>query len=135
MVTGRIGSLQDHSHERIHSQRTSTAMRRDSPDESSDDNRSLRGRGYPSERGRPPERERYPNRDKRPPRRGGLPNNGRPPDRYGGGPPDGGGPSGGGGPPDGKGPLMMEDHQMEMEDPQDALIEEDPQDQEDLLDQ
>ena len=30
---------------------------------------------------------------------------------------------------------MMEDHRMETEDPQDALIEEDPQDQEDLLDQ
>ena len=32
-------------------------------------------------------------------------------------------------------PLMMEGHLMEMEDPQDALIEEDPQDLEDLLDQ
>ena len=30
---------------------------------------------------------------------------------------------------------MMEGHQIEMEDPQDALIEEDPQDLEDLLDQ
>ena len=32
-------------------------------------------------------------------------------------------------------PLMMEGHLMQMEDPQDALIEEDPQDLEDLLDQ
>ena len=32
-------------------------------------------------------------------------------------------------------PLMMEGHLMEMEDPQDALIEEEPQDLEDLLDQ
>ena len=32
-------------------------------------------------------------------------------------------------------PLMMEDHQMETEGPQNALIEEDPQDLEDLLDQ
>ena len=31
--------------------------------------------------------------------------------------------------------LMMEDHLMEMEDPHDALIEEDPQDLEALLDQ
>ena len=31
--------------------------------------------------------------------------------------------------------LMEEDHLMEMEDSQDALIEEDPQDLEDLLDQ
>ena len=104
MVTECIGSLQYHSHERIHPQRTLTTMRRDSLDDSSDDNRSLRGRGYPGERGRPPERESYPNRDKRPPRRGGLPNNGRPPGRHGGGPSDGGGR------PDGGGPLMMEDH-------------------------
>ena len=32
-------------------------------------------------------------------------------------------------------PLMMEGHLIEMEDHQDALIEEDPQDLEDLLDQ
>ena len=32
-------------------------------------------------------------------------------------------------------PLMMEGHLIEMEDPQDSLIEEDPQDLEDLLDQ
>ena len=123
MVTENISSMQYHPHERIHPQRTSTANRRDFPDDSSDDNRSLRGRGYPNERGRPPEKERYSNNDRRPPRRGGLPSNGRPPDRYGGGPPNRGG------------PLMMEDHQMEMEGPQDALIEEYPQDQEDLLDQ
>ena len=29
-------------------------IERDSPDDSSDDNRSLRGRGYPNERGRIP---------------------------------------------------------------------------------
>ena len=106
MVTENISSMQYHPHEGIHPQRTSTANRRDSPDDSSDDHWSLRGRGYPNERGRPPEKERYSNSDRRPPRRGGLPSNGRPPDRYGGrlpdegGPPDDGGPlNGNGGPP------------------------------------
>ena len=74
------------------------------------------------------QRERYPNRDRRPPRTGGLSNNRRPPDRY-------GGHSRGGGPPDGRGPLMIEGHLIEMEDPHNALIKEDPQDLEDLLDQ
>ena len=39
-------------------QETSTANRRDSSDNSSDDSRLQRGRGYSNERGRPPERER-----------------------------------------------------------------------------
>ena len=93
MVTDNIGNMQYHLHEGIHPPRTSTSNRRDSPDNSSDDSRSCRGRGYPNERGRPPERERYPNSDRgRPLRREGLPSNGRPPDRYGGGPPDRGEP-------------------------------------------
>ena len=104
MVTENISSMQYHPHEGIHPQRTSTANRRDSPDDSSDDNRSLRGRGYPNERGRPPEKERYSNNDRRPPRRGGLPNNGRTPDRYGGGPPSEGGTL------MEEDPLMMGDH-------------------------
>ena len=76
-VTESISSMPYHPHERIHPQRTSTANERDSPYDSGGDSRSLRERGYPNERGRPP-------------RRGGLPCNGRPPDRYGGGPPIGG---------------------------------------------
>ena len=101
---------------------TSTSNRRDYLEDSSDDNRSYRGQQYPNERGRPPDEGRYPNRDRRPPRRGGSQDNGRPPDRHGGS-------------PDGGGPMMMEGHLIEMEDHQDALIEEDPQDLEDLLDQ
>ena len=66
--------------EGIHLPRTSTVNRRDSSDDSSDNGRFHRGRGYSNERGRPPERERYPSRDRRPPRRRGLPSNGRPPD-------------------------------------------------------
>ena len=58
MVTDNIGNMQYHLHEGIHPPRTSTSNQRDSPDNSSDDNRSCRGRGYPNERGRPPERER-----------------------------------------------------------------------------
>ena len=123
IVPDNINMAQHHPQEGIHPQRTSTSNRRDYPDDSSNDNRSLRGHRYSNERGRPPEEGRYPNRDRRPPRRGGLHNNGRPPDRYGGGPPDGGG------------PLMMEDYLMETEDPHNALIEEDPQDLEALLDQ
>ena len=64
---------------------------RGSSDNSSDDSRLQRGRGYSQEGGRPPERERYLSSDRRPPRRRGLPSNGRPPDRYDGGPPDNGG--------------------------------------------
>ena len=134
MVTENISSMQYHPHERIHPQRTSTANRRDSPDDSSDDNKSLRGRGYPNERGRPPERgiqtviedpqgeEDYPvmedpqidmeedhlMEEDHPMEEDSLME---------------------------EDPLMMEGHQMETEGPQDALIEEDPQDQEDLLDQ
>ena len=107
--------------EGIHLQGTSTSNRRGYPGDSSDDNRSDGGRRYPNERGRLPDQGRYPNRDGRPPRRGRSQDNGRPPNRQ-GGPPDGGGP------PDDGGPLI------EMEDPQDALIE-DHQDLEDLLDQ
>ena len=87
--------------EGIHPPRTSTAIRRDSSNNSSDDSRLQRGRGYANERGRPPERERdtqavtedlqgeedYPVMED-------------PPDRYGGGPPNDGGPPDGGGPPD-----------------------------------
>ena len=69
-----------------------------------------------------PDEGRYPNRDRRPPRRGGSQDNGRLPDRH-------------GGPLMEEGPLTMEGHLMGMEDHQDALIEEDPQDLEDLLDQ
>ena len=128
MMTDNIGNMQYHLHKGVHPPRISTSNRRDSPDDSSDDGRSHRGRGYPNERGRPPRRE-------------GLPNNGRPQidmeedhlieenclveeDHL-----------------EGEDhlveedPLMMEDHQMEMEDPQDALIEKDLQDPEDLLDQ
>ena len=58
MVTDNIGNMQYHLHEGIHPPRTSTSNRRDSPDNSSDDSQSHRGRGYTNERGRPPgERE------------------------------------------------------------------------------
>ena len=115
MVTENINSMQYHPQDGVHPQRTSTFNRKDFLDDSSDDSRSLRGRGYPNERGRPPEKERYPNSDRRPPSRGGLPSNGRPPDRYGRGPPDGGRSPDDGGPPNGN------------RGPQDALIEEAPQ--------
>ena len=128
IVSENISITQHHPREGTHPQRTSTSHRRDYLDDSSNDNRSLRGRRYPNERGRPPEEGRYPNRDRRPPRRGGLHNNGRPPDRY-GGYSDGGGLPDGGGPPDNGGPPM------ETEDPQGTLIKEDPQDLEVLLDQ
>ena len=110
MPENRSG-IQHYPHEGIQPQRTSTANRRDSSDNSSNNSRLQRGRGYSNERRRPPERERYPSSDRRPPRRRGLPSNGRPPDRYGGGPlddggpPDDGGPLDGGGPPDDGGPL------------------------------
>ena len=42
MVTKRLGGMQYHSHERIHPQRTLTAMRRDSPDDSSDDKKGTK---------------------------------------------------------------------------------------------
>ena len=44
--------------EGIHPPRTSTAIRRDSSNNSSDDSSLQKGRGYANERGRPPERER-----------------------------------------------------------------------------
>ena len=141
MMTENISNMQNHSHEGIHPHRTSTSNRRHSPDDSIDDSRSHRGRGYPSERGRPPEKERYLNSDRRPPRRERLPSNGRPPDRYGGGPPNGGRPSDGGGPPhggglpDGGGPPDDGGPPNGNGGPQDALIEEDLQDLEDLEDQ
>ena len=134
-------SVPSYLHEGIHLPRASTANRRDSSDNSSDNSRYQRGRGYAIERGRPPERERYPSRDRRPPRRRGVSSNGRPQIdivEY----------------PlmmeyclmmeeclmeeDGlmmEDPLMMEDHLMEMEDPQDVQVEEDFQDLEDLPDQ
>ena len=145
------GSGPSYQHEGIHPPRTSTANRRDSSDSSIDD-RFHRGRGYANERGRPPERERYPSRDRRPPRRR-VPSNGRPPNRShrgssdggglsergglsgGGGPLDDGGPPDDGGSPGDGGPLVMEDHLVEMEDPQDIQIEEETQDQEDPQDQ
>ena len=55
MVTENISSIQYHPHEGSHPQRSSTSNRRDSSDDSCDDRRSHRGRGYPDERGRPPE--------------------------------------------------------------------------------
>ena len=104
IVFGNRDSVPSYLPEGIHLQRTSTANRRDSSDNSSDNGRFHRGRGYANERGRPPERERYPSRDRRPPRRRGLPSNGRPPNSYRRGPSDGGGPPDGGGLPDGGGP-------------------------------
>ena len=110
IVLDNRGSGPSYQHEGMHPQRTSTTNRRDSSDNSSDNSRFQRGRGYANERGRPPERERYPSRDRRPPRRRGVSRDGRPPDRYNRGPPDegglpdGGGPLGGGGQPDDGGP-------------------------------
>ena len=105
-----------------------TSNRRDYLGDSSEDNRSYRSRRYPNQRGRLLDEGRYPDRDRRPPRRRRSQDDGRPPNGH-GGPPDGGGPLMMEDPP------MMEDPLMEMEDPQDALIEEDHQDLEDLLDQ
>ena len=103
-------------------QGVSTSNRREYLGNSSDDNRYYRGQRHPNERGRLPEEGRYPNRDGRPPRRGRSQDNGRPPiDKE--------------DPLMVEDPLTMEDPLMEMEDPQDALIDEDHQDLEDLLDQ
>ena len=63
IVTENISSVRYHPHEGINPQRISTSNRRDYPDDSSNDNRSLRGQRYPNERERPPDRERYPNRE------------------------------------------------------------------------
>ena len=95
-------------------QGTSVSCRREYPGDSSNDNRSYRGqrppeRGrYPSQNGRPPDRGRYTDRNRRPPRRGGYP---------------------------GGGPLMVEDPQMEMEDPLDPPVNKDHQVLKDLPDQ
>ena len=87
--------------------RGSISQRREYPGESSDDDNINR---RPYRNWRPPERGRYPNQSGRPLDQRGYPNrDGRPPGR--GGSPDGGGP------PDGGGSLMVEDPQMEMEDP------------------
>ena len=95
---------QHYSQEGIYPQGTSTANRRDYPDDSSDDNWLYRSQRFPNERGQLPDEGRYPNRDRRPPRRGGSQDNGRPLNGQGGhssgGPPDDGGPpNGNGGPP------------------------------------
>ena len=58
IVPDHRSSIPYYPHEGIHPPRTSTANRRDSSDNSSDDSRLQRGRGYSNERGRPPERER-----------------------------------------------------------------------------
>ena len=106
-VPDHRSSIPYYPHKGIHPPRTSTANRRDSSNNSSDDSRLQRGRGYSNERGRPPERERYPSSDRRPPRRRGLPSNGGPPNDGGppkdGVPPDDGGPPDNGGPPNGNG--------------------------------
>ena len=109
IVSENMNKVQHNPHEGIYPQRMSTSHRRDYPDDSSEDNRSLRGQRYSSERGQLPDEGRYPNRDRRPPRRGGSQDNGRPPDGQGGhssggGPPGGGGLPDGGGPPDDGGP-------------------------------
>ena len=151
VVLDNRGHGSSYQNEGLQPPRASTAHRRDSS-ESSDVDRFPRGRGHANERGRPPERERYPSRDRRPPRRRGMPSNRRPPDgpprepSDGVGPPyrglsdRGGLPNRGGLPDDGgplimEDPLVMEDHLMKMEDRQDVQIEEEPKDQEDLLDQ
>ena len=51
-------SIPYYPHVGFHPPRTSTANRRDSSDNSSDDSRLQRGRGYSNEKGRPPQRER-----------------------------------------------------------------------------
>ena len=115
MTSENVRIEQNYPCEETCPQGSSTSNRRNYPEDSSEDNRSYRGQ-------RPPNERRYPNRDRRPPRRGGSQDNGRPQI-------------------DMEDPLMEEDsltmegHLIEMEDHQDTLIEEDPQDLEDLLDQ
>ena len=122
VISENIGIGQNYPCEGTYPQGTSTLNRRDYLEDSSDDNRSYRGRKYPNERGRPLDEGRYPNRERRPPRRGGSQDNGRPQiDME--------------DPLMEEDPLMMEDHLIEMEDHQAILIKEDPQDLEDLLDQ
>ena len=125
-MTANVRVEQDCPHDGAYLQGTSTSNRREYPGDSSNDNWSYRSERYLNQRGRLPDEGGYPNRERRPPRRGRLQDDGGPPDGV--GPPDGGGPS------DGGGPLMVEDPLMEMEDPQDALMDEDHQDLEDLLD-
>ena len=55
-------SIQYYPHEGIHPQRTSIANIRDSSDNSSDDSRLQRGRGYSNERGRPQRERELPKR-------------------------------------------------------------------------
>ena len=114
--------------EGIYPQGMSASNRRDYPDDSRDDNRSYRSQRFPNERGQPPDEGRYPNRDRRPPRRGGSQDDGRPPNGH-------GGHSGGGRPPDGGGPPDDGGPPAENGRSQDIVIEEDPQELEDLLDQ
>ena len=116
----RIG--QDYPCDGTYLQGTSTSNRREYLRDISDDNRSYRCQRYPNQRGRLPDERRYPNRDRRPPRRGRSQDDGRPPmDME--------------DPLMEEDPLMMEDPLMETEDPQDALMDKDHQDLEDLLDQ
>ena len=68
IVATNLSGMPYYPHEGIQPQRQSTSNGRRYPDDSSDDNRSHRGQGYPDERGRPPEEGRYPSRDRRPPR-------------------------------------------------------------------
>ena len=57
IVPDHRSSIPYYPHEGINPPRTSTANRRDSSDNSSDDSRLQRRRGYSQEGGRPPERE------------------------------------------------------------------------------
>ena len=121
MVPDHRSSIPYYPHEGIYPPRTSTANRRDSSNNSSEDSRLWRGRGHSNERGRPPERERYPSSDRRLQGEEDYPVMEDPQiDMK-------------------EDHLMMEDPLMEedllmMEDPQDAQIEEDPKDLEALLD-
>ena len=57
IVAANIGSMHYQPHEGTHPSRTSPSDGRRYPDNSSDDNRSLRGRGYPNEREDPQRKE------------------------------------------------------------------------------
>ena len=116
-----IRTGQNYPHDGTYLQRMTTSNKREYLGDSSGDNRSYRSKRYPNQRGRPPDEGRYPDRDRRPPRRRRSQDDGRPLMEE--------------NPLMVQDPLMMEDPLMEMEDPKDALIEEDHQDLEDLLDQ
>ena len=58
IVPDHRSSVTYYPHEGIQPPRTSTANRRDSSNNNSEDSRLWRGRGHSNERGRPPERER-----------------------------------------------------------------------------